>query len=64
MFQSKPGEVKSAGQAQAVPLELARQPWMDLPDWQLTPQQRAALKEHDQKLQVTILALSLHCLLR
>lgn len=53
MLQGKPGQVQSAGQAQAVPLELARQPWMDLPDWQHTPQQRAALKEHDQKLQVS-----------
>lgn len=55
MFQGMPGEAIAAGQSQAVPLELAKQPWMDLPDWQLTPQQRAALKEHDQKLQVTAL---------
>ncbi|DBA69301.1 TPA: Cilia- and flagella-associated protein 43 [Trebouxia sp. C0005] len=40
-----------SGQAQIVPLELARQPWMDLPDSLLTPQQRAALKEHDKKVQ-------------
>jgi len=42
-----------SGQAQVVPLELARQPWMDLPDSVLTPQQRAALKEHDKKVQVS-----------
>ena len=54
MFQGKPGEAPAAGQLQAVPLELAKQPWMELPDWQLTPQQRAALKEHDQKLQVLL----------
>lgn len=43
-----------SGQAhQAVPLELARQPWMDLPDSVLTPQQRTALKEHDKKVQVS-----------
>ena len=52
MFQGKPGEAPAAGQLQVVPLELAKQPWMELPDWQLTPQLRAALKEHDQKLQV------------
>ena len=37
---------------QAMPLELSRQPWMDLPDAMLTPTQRAALKEHDKKVQV------------
>ena len=44
----------ASGQAhQAVPLELARQPWMELPDSVLTPQQRTALKEHDKKVQVS-----------
>lgn len=52
MFQGKPGEAGPSGQPQALPLELAKQPWMDLPDWELTPQQRAALKEYEQKLQV------------
>ena len=41
------------GQAQVLPLELARQPWMDLPDSLLMPQQRALLKEHDKKVQVS-----------
>ncbi|KAL3139282.1 Cilia- and flagella-associated protein 43 [Trebouxia sp. C0009 RCD-2024] len=35
----------------AMPLELSRQPWMDLPDATLTPTQRAVLKEHDKKVQ-------------
>lgn len=39
---------------QAVPLELSRQPWMDLPDATLTPTQRAVLKEHDKKVQVRV----------
>ncbi|KAL3160747.1 hypothetical protein ABBQ32_010656 [Trebouxia sp. C0010 RCD-2024] len=38
-------------QTQAMPLELSRQPWMDLPDATLTPTQRAVLKEHDKKVQ-------------
>ena len=67
MFQGKPGEPGPSAQPQAVPLELAKQPWMDLPDWQLTPQQRTALKEHEQKLRVCAPAdltpcLCLHCL--
>ena len=42
----------SEGQTPVLPLELARQPWMDLADSVLTPQQRAVLKEHDKKVQV------------
>lgn len=38
---------------QAVPMELARQAWMDMPDAMLTPTQRALLKEHDNKVQVS-----------
>ncbi len=53
MLGDQGGEQGGLGQAQVVPLELARQPWMDLPDSVLTPQQRAALKEHDKKVQVS-----------
>ncbi len=53
MLGDQGGVQGGSGQAQVVPLELARQPWMDLADSILTPQQRAALKEHDKKVQVS-----------
>lgn len=53
MLGDQGGVQGGSGQAQVVPLELAKQPWMDLPDSVLTPQQRAALKEHDKKVQVS-----------
>ena len=55
------GQGASAGQAQAIPLELARQPWMDLPDSALTPQQRAALKDHDKQVQVSMVECLVCC---
>ncbi len=63
MLGDQGGEQGGLGQAQVVPLELARQPWMDLPDSVLTPQQRAALKEHDKKVQLSCLSVKVDQLL-